>query len=52
VERLFLPVIGHRLILTASFLADARGLSRDEALGRILARCLELAPAPAPDWDG
>jgi MoxR-like ATPase len=52
VERLFLPVIGHRLVLTASFLADARGLSRDEALGRILARCLELAPAPSPDWDG
>jgi MoxR-like ATPase len=52
VERLFLPVLGHRLVLTASFLADTRGLSREEALGRILARCLELAPAPAPDWEG
>jgi MoxR-like ATPase len=52
VERLFLPVLGHRLLLTASFLADTRGLPRHEALGRILARCLELAPPPAPDWDG
>jgi MoxR-like ATPase len=51
VERLFLPVLGHRLVLTASFLADTRGLSREEALGRILARCVELAPPPAPDWD-
>ena len=52
VERLFLPVLGHRLVLTTSFRADTRGLSREEALGRILARCLELAPPPAPDWDG
>jgi MoxR-like ATPase len=52
VELLFLPVLGHRLLLTASFLAETRTLGRDEALGRIRTRCLELAPAPAPDWDG
>jgi MoxR-like ATPase len=52
VELLFLPVLGHRLLLTASFLAETRMLGREEALGRIRARCLELAPAPAPDWDG
>jgi MoxR-like ATPase len=52
VELLFLPVLGHRLLLTASFLADTRALGREEALGRIRARCLELAPPPAPDWDG
>jgi MoxR-like ATPase len=51
VERLFLPVLGHRLLLTASFLAEARGLQRDEALATIRDRCLELAPPPAPDWD-
>jgi MoxR-like ATPase len=51
VERLFLPVLGHRLLLTPSFLAETRLLSRDEALGRILARCLELAPRPEPDWE-
>jgi MoxR-like ATPase len=51
VELLFLPVLGHRLLLTASFLAETRALGREEALGRIRARCLELAPPPAPDWD-
>jgi MoxR-like ATPase len=52
VELLFLPVLGHRLLLTASFLAEARGLGREEALGRIRERCFELAPPPSPDWDG
>jgi MoxR-like ATPase len=50
VEFLFLPVLGHRLLLTASFLAETRALGRDEALGRIRARCLDLAPPPGPDW--
>jgi MoxR-like ATPase len=52
VERLFLPVLGHRLLLTASFLAETRALGREEALGRIRTRSLELAPPPGPDWDG
>jgi MoxR-like ATPase len=52
IELLFLPVLGHRLILTASFLAETRALGRDDALAQIRARCLELAPPPAPDWDG
>jgi MoxR-like ATPase len=52
IELLFLPVVGHRLLLTASFLAETRALGREEALGRIRARCLELAPPPGPDWDG
>jgi MoxR-like ATPase len=52
VELLFLPVLGHRLLLTASFLAETRALGREEALARIHARCLELAPPLAPDWDG
>jgi MoxR-like ATPase len=52
VELLFLPVLGHRLLLTASFLAETRALGREEALGRIRARSLELAPPPGPDWDG
>ena len=52
VERLFLPVLGHRLLLTASFLAETRTVGREEALGRIRDRCFELAPPPAPDWDG
>jgi MoxR-like ATPase len=52
IELLFLPVLGHRLLLTASFLAETRALGREEALGKIRARCLELAPPPGPDWDG
>ncbi len=52
VEFLFLPVLGHRLLLTASYLAETRALGREEALGRIRARTLELAPPPGPDWDG
>jgi MoxR-like ATPase len=51
IERLFLPVLGHRLLLTASYLAETRALARDEALELIRERCLELAPPPAPAWD-
>jgi len=51
IERLFLPVLGHRLLLTASYVAETRGLARDEALEQIRERCLELAPAPAPAWE-
>ena len=52
VERLFLPVLGHRLLLTASYYAETHALGRDAALEQIRARCLELAPPPAPeDWE-
>jgi MoxR-like ATPase len=51
VELLFLPVLGHRLLLTTSYLAETRALARDEALELIRKRCLELAPPPAPAWD-
>ena len=51
VERLFLPVLGHRLLLTASFVAETRTLGRARALRTIMQRCLELAPPPAPNWD-
>lgn len=51
IERLFLPVLGHRLLLTASYYAETHALGRDAALDEIRARCLELAPPPAPDWE-
>jgi MoxR-like ATPase len=51
VDTLFLPVLGHRLLLTPSFLAETRTLGRDAALALIKERCLALAPPPAPDWD-
>ena len=51
VDRLFLPVLGHRLVLTPQFLVETRELSRDDALERIKDACLALAPRPEPDWD-
>jgi MoxR-like ATPase len=51
VDALFLPVLGHRVLLTASYIAETRALARDEALAAIKERCLEIAPPPAPDWD-
>src|SRR5262245_15699088 len=51
VERLFLPVLGHRLLLTASYVAEMRSVGRAAALETIKERCLALAPPPAPDWE-
>jgi MoxR-like ATPase len=48
VEALFGPVLGHRVLFAPSFLAATRRLSRDEVLAELFARCLELAPRPAP----
>ncbi len=50
VERLFLPVLGHRILVTTAFLAETRGLGRDAALDRIRERAFERAPRPEPDW--
>jgi len=52
IAELFLPVLGHRLLLSASFLAETRALGRDQALGLVKDRCLALAPPPAPAWVG
>ncbi len=38
--------------LTPAFLAETRGAPRDERSAIVRDRCLELAPPPAPDWDG
>ena len=50
VEQLFLPVLGHRLVLQTAYLAETRGVGRDAALLQIRDRALELAPPPAPGW--
>lgn len=51
IELLFGPVLGHRLLLTASYYAETHALGREAALERIRARCFELVPPPAPeDW--
>jgi MoxR-like ATPase len=51
VEALFLPVLGHRLVLTPSALAEARRVGWDQALEDLRAACLRLAPPPELTWD-
>src|SRR3954454_21890758 len=51
VDHLFLPVLGHRLVLTSSYLAENRARGRTELLEQIRLRTLEVAPPPGPDWD-
>jgi MoxR-like ATPase len=46
VERMFAPVLGHRLVFSPSFIAESRGRSRDEILQDVYRRCIELAPPP------
>jgi MoxR-like ATPase len=50
VERLFLPVLGHRFIVDTEALLDAP--DERAALERVRTRCLELVPRPEPLWDG
>jgi MoxR-like ATPase len=45
VEELFLPVLGHRLLLEP-YLVETDELTRDEALARVRERCLAAAPPP------
>jgi MoxR-like ATPase len=51
VEQLFAPVVAHRLLLEPEYLSDA-DLDAEEIARRVWQRCLELAPRPAPDWEG
>jgi MoxR-like ATPase len=46
IETLFLPVLGHRLLLEPTFLAEGDDLGREATLGRVKTRCFELAPPP------
>jgi MoxR-like ATPase len=50
VVHLFVPVLGHRLVLRPAYLAETRDLAYDDALLRLRDACLELAPPPRPDW--
>jgi MoxR-like ATPase len=51
VEQLFAPVVAHRLLLEPEFLSDSE-IDADEIARRVWQRCVELAPRPAPDWEG
>ena len=46
IELLFLPVIGHRILFTPSFLVEVRKIGRAQALEDFRARCLAAAPRP------
>jgi MoxR-like ATPase len=51
VERLFVPVIVHRLVLSPEYVADDEPTG-DEVARRVWEGCLERAPRPEPLWDG
>ncbi len=46
VERMFAPVLGHRLVFAPAFIAEARGRSREEILLELYRRCAGIAPPP------
>jgi MoxR-like ATPase len=48
VERLLLPVLGHRVVFTATFLAEARHLGREGALESFRELILARVPRPEP----
>jgi MoxR-like ATPase len=50
VERLFAPVIMHRLLLMPDYLADEEP-TQDEIAERVWSACLAAAPRPEPRWD-
>ncbi len=49
VESLFVPVIGHRLMLAPELVVET-DLSRDEAVQRVFEACKERAHRPEPAW--
>jgi MoxR-like ATPase len=51
VERLFVPVLMHRLLFRPSFLAEIRDRGWNAAAVEVQMRCLELAPKPGFDID-
>ena len=52
IESLFLPVLGHRILFTPSFLVEVRKIGRVQALQDFKARCLEAAPRPEAALSG
>jgi MoxR-like ATPase len=46
VERLFAPVLLHRIVFRPTFLAEARRIGWDAAVDGIVQRCFAAAPKP------
>jgi MoxR-like ATPase len=50
VVHLFIPVVGHRLVLGSVFLAETRGLAYGAVLDQVRDLCFARVPPPRPDW--
>ena len=51
IERLFVPVLVHRVVFTPSFVARARTSGWEETIAEFRRRCLEVAPRPGSEGD-
>ena len=51
IERLFVPVLIHRVVFTPSFVARARATSWEDAIAEFRSACLEIAPRPGSEED-
>jgi MoxR-like ATPase len=51
VERLFVPILMHRLLFRPSFLAEIRDRGWEAASADVRRRCIEIAPKPGFDID-
>ena len=51
IERLFLPVLVHRVVFTPGFVARARASGWEQAIEEFRAGCLEVAPRPGSEED-
>ena len=51
IERLFLPVVMHRIVFTPSFVATAREIGWTAAAAQLQASCVEIAPPPGVELE-
>ncbi len=51
IERLFVPVLAHRVVFTPSFVARARASGWAQAIDEFRSSCLEVAPRPGSGED-
>jgi MoxR-like ATPase len=51
IERLFVPVLIHRVVFTPGFVARARATGWAETVDEFRLACLELAPRPGSEED-
>jgi MoxR-like ATPase len=51
IERLFLPVVMHRIVFTPSFVATAREIGWQDAADGFQRQCLEIAPPPGVELE-